>query len=568
MWCRRVSLQRISVLRHLVQVVRVENGRLPNHVQSKRLEVRGPTESRGHRIPDGVSNVSNEEELKRELQDKIWKAQVSKNYAKLLQCVTSARHNRIILDVKDYSAALKACTQVTDDRNLEAYWIYGLLKKKLDPVPLSVFQNVLKVCLTRVDTAMALHVVRDCESLGNDLTELFLYDLLSCLSRGGGKSRSSDGSELLDFYDRFRKNSQNYGWQGTSTMYLDVLQHHIRMADTEHVLEVLQDMTANSFEPSLELCYSLLGVAMFHADSKILLVLATWFSEAFNVALEYGTLCRMLQIAAASGEPKLGQVAIQLMSKSGHSPRASDYAGWVRASVTGNDFVGSVEALMEAEGQGHNLCVDSEDWDGGSELAEAMAYSLSRSVRRLDDTYFALVELVRGNLPIPRMTLNAIIMAAGRMGQIDRAFATFKEYKTLFNLCPDVHAFNSLLYACASFRDTNINTLLSVLQNMEAENVAPNSYSFSIMLQTMADCEDLSSLEPVLDVVEDNNHSVRTRALRCVAVTAAKQGDSATIERIRKHCVSQEMPELKFLQSRIKSLVNSQARVQLNSLVQ
>jgi PPR repeat family len=159
-------------------------------------------------------------------------------------------------------------------------------------------------------------------------------------------------------------------------------------------------------------------------------------------------------------------------------------------------------------------------------------------------------------------------MAAGRMGQIDRAFATFKEYKTLFNLCPDVHAFNSLLYACASFRDTNINTLLSVLQNMETENVAPNSYSFSIMLQTMADCEDLSSLEPVLDVVEDNNHSVRTRALRCVAVTAAKQGDCATIERIRKHCVSQEMPELKFLQSRIKSLVNSQARVQLNSLVQ
>ena len=50
---------------------------------------------------------------------------------------------------------------------------------------------------------------------------------------------------------------------------------------------------------------------------------------------------------------------------------------------------------------------------------------------------------------IPRLALNAIIMAAGRMGQLDRAYATFQEYTALFGLTADTAAYNALLYATA-----------------------------------------------------------------------------------------------------------------------
>jgi hypothetical protein len=46
---------------------------------------------------------------------------------------------------------------------------------------------------------------------------------------------------------------------------------------------------------------------------------------------------------------------------------------------------------------------------------------------------------------IPRIVLDALVESAGLLGMTDRAFATFQEYRTLFHLIPDIHAYNSLL---------------------------------------------------------------------------------------------------------------------------
>lgn len=46
---------------------------------------------------------------------------------------------------------------------------------------------------------------------------------------------------------------------------------------------------------------------------------------------------------------------------------------------------------------------------------------------------------------IPRIVLDALVEASGLLGMTDRAFATFQEYRTLFHLIPDIHAYNSLL---------------------------------------------------------------------------------------------------------------------------
>lgn len=521
------------------------------HSKYKKPVFRTPVDNKGVKIPEGLSNSStNDDDLRRDLKEKIWKAQINKSPTRLMESIIIARRHRIELDQKDYNAALWACSEITDDRNLEAYWIYDVLK--LHPnVPMSVFHSLLKVCLIRSDAPMALKVMKDYNSLGYEMTEQFLCDFLSCLARG----RSTNVDEILNYYQLFRDLSKEKGWQGTQMMYLDVLQNYIRQAQTSEVLLVLGDMAASNFEPSLEVCCNLLGIALFHADSKILLVLANWLSNKFQVNLEYGVLCRMLQVSACTGDPQLAQITMQLLSKSGHAPRQSDYSCWIRACVHGQDFVGAVEALMEAHAHGIDMLASSEaNANAAGDLQEVLAFGLSRSVRKLDDVYFALVELVRANYNVPPMAVTGVIMAAGRMGQIDRAFATFQEYQTLFNLTPDVHAFNALLWAGASFRDANISTLLSVFQEMESAGVKPDSFSFTILLQSMADCEDLSSLGPVLDLIVSSKIKVRARALRCVAVCAAKQSDLSTVAKIKGIMASQHSPLPKFFNIRLQDI--------------
>ena len=77
----------------------------------------------------------------------------------------------------------------------------------------------------------------------------------------------------------------------------------------------------------------------------------------------------------------------------------------------------------------------------------------------MDEVYYHLLDMLRTHtgsheqegyqVAIPRLALNAIIMAAGRMGQLDRAFASFQEYTALFGLTADTAAYNALLYATA-----------------------------------------------------------------------------------------------------------------------
>jgi len=420
-------------------------------------------------------------------------------------------------------SALWACAETDDDRNMEAYWIYRLLKKN-NKVPILVFDKVMQVCAMRSDGEFAMEVKEDFIKLGYEQTEAFACNFLSALARDS-KSLSWEVDKQYRF---FRSQVSEKGWKGTAALYADLVKIYSKMRRGDDVLEVLRHMTEDNYEPTINLCNALLETSLFSGDSKILRVLSSWYKNNFNVRLDYGVICRMMHAAAADADAQLAQTGIQLMAKAGHPPRAADYACWVRACIKGDDLVGAVEALIEAQGQGVDLLVgedvenESLRWTGGVELQESMAMALSRSIRRLDEVYFALVDLVRGNYLVPRMALNSIIMAAGHMGQIDRAFATFQEYESLFDMKYDLHSYNALLWASAKHRNARVNTLLTIIQEMEDKGFRPNGYSFSILLESMSETGELVGLEDLIMHMKNENVVASGRALRRIAVIAAK----------------------------------------------
>jgi hypothetical protein len=108
----------------------------------------------------------------------------------------------------------------------------------------------------------------------------------------------------------------------------------------------------------------------------------------------------------------------------------------------------------------------------GVSVLNEFAKIFSYSIKKLDGLYYALVELQRMSTgkKVPAAALNTVISAAGRMGQIDRSFATFDEYNTIFGLEHNVHSYNSLLRAMRYHKFPQLPNCMSILQQMEVMN--------------------------------------------------------------------------------------------------
>lgn len=255
----------------------------------------------------------------------------------------------------------------------------------------------------------------------------------------------------------------------------------------------------------------------------------------------------------------MAQDALQLLSRTPFPPTAVDYLSLARACVMSMDFVSAVEALVDAQTRGIDvfhedkqpLSLSSSSYSSTSStrafalsLQETMAVELSRSTPKLDEIYFFLVDLVRSNYSVPRLALNAIVMAAGRNGRLDRGFATFQEFSQLFGVEHDIHAYNSLLTSVAQSWQPSVKAMLSIFQDMEAAGFSPDSESISLLLEVIADSGDFKGLDKILaharDVGLANSSSdpnfvaspLRGKALRRLCIACAKRNEWEKVETV------------------------------------
>ena len=215
---------------------------------------------------------------------------------------------------------------------------------------------------------------------------------------------------------------------------------HLKQAG--NLLQALQLLTAH-YLPTLELCDFLLARALWSSDAKTLSLLIGWYINNFEQGLEIGQTNRVLQIASSQGDETLAKLGFKLLQMSGQTAELGHYVCWARACLLSSNLNGAIEALLEAQGQG--LDVLNSAYGHSLQMLVADSFKISTSV--LDGIYFALVDLRRGNYVVPPVVLNGLIIAAGKLSQLDRVFGTFQEYQSLFGLQPDIHTHNALLSA-------------------------------------------------------------------------------------------------------------------------
>lgn len=81
----------------------------------------------------------------------------------------------------------------------------------------------------------------------------------------------------------------------------------------------------------------------------------------------------------------------------------------------------------------------------GETIRNSIVKYLVKKQRLQEELYYILVELVRKDIIIPCLALDSYLLASGLSGKQDRAFSTFNEYSTLFNLKPTIHSYYGLL---------------------------------------------------------------------------------------------------------------------------
>jgi hypothetical protein len=169
-------------------------------------------------------------------------------------------------------------------------------------------------------------------------------------------------------------------------------------------------------------------------------------------------------------------------------------------------------------------------------LQEELADILCGSVRRIDQFYYMLVDLVRSGYQVPCVAINALIVSAGRTRQLDRAFAAFQEYDTVFGTVPDVHAYNALLKGFSLSTGPKMEALVQLIDRMESAGITPDGESFSYLLDVIAENEDWHSIRPVLEEMMSRNLTPLPRSARRMAIYLAKAGlwdDIDTLEQMK-----------------------------------
>lgn len=235
-----------------------------------------------------------------------------------------------------------------------------------------------------------------------------------------------------------------------------------------------------------------------------------------------------------------------MLASSGHDASKHNYFCLVKALLKSDDLISAIEALQEMEKRGYVLHTDKKGVYSEYQSLKTLLVHLFQSSPAdqsmsastyLDQMYYALVDQVKkGGQKVPRIVLDSIVEAAGKLDLIDRAFATFQEYRDVFQVEPNIDSYNSLLSSVASSKSCKMEQLLSIFQDLEnvkdGNSIGPNSASFTILLDAMIKLKDWRVLDDVLDHMVALSIQPEPRILRFLAMVLARRRKWKSVDKV------------------------------------
>jgi hypothetical protein len=220
------------------------------------------------------------------------------------------------LRLAEYLAGINACVNLRVSDYRIPCWVFDKLKVRKETqqfaIPLAAYDLLLKYFWLLRLPEQGIEVVEYCRSTGVPLTEAMLSNIMVLLTTTPTNSETIPRLESLYNEYRARKVAKEITWKFSAQLYMKIAMAFCKGGLGQLSLEVLRDMTDSNHSPTPQLCDDLLITALFAADTKVLRVLASWYSNDFHARMEYGVVNRMLQIAASTGDGQLALVTFQV----------------------------------------------------------------------------------------------------------------------------------------------------------------------------------------------------------------------------------------------------------------
>lgn len=388
----------------------------------------------------------------------------------------------------------------------------------------------MKVCWATKERDKALNYLAKFNERNYQMTEPLLRHLILTLADDPVDSTFADDMEA--YYKTYKTLKKDNNWTAESDVYEAVALSFAEFGEADNALNVLRDLVEAGMHPSEKLCSKMLTKSLLVGNLEIVRVVGNWYLSNFDVRLEYGILCKMLEMAASTGDHQIGSIAFQMMQKFKYAPSAANYFNAIRSCLLKKDWIQATEILQQIHMQNYaETSAESSAGDSSPKVKLAFTAQQIESLKdlfceifieyedskELDAVYFAMVDQVRSGRVVPTIVLDAIVEGFGKIDQTNRAFSTFQEYDALFHVKPDIHSYNSLLTSVASSQHINMQTMLSIFQDFDADpnnpsavKCQPNSKSFSILYEAMADCGDLRVFDAVTKHMEEMQTETRS----------------------------------------------------------
>ncbi|KIY44382.1 hypothetical protein FISHEDRAFT_51427 [Fistulina hepatica ATCC 64428] len=235
--------------------------------------------------------------------------------------------------------------------------------------------------------------------------------------------------------------------------------------------------------------------------------------KRLSVSPTEGICNLVLNTAARYGLISLAEEALQSLRDRNIEIQEHHLNGLVETYVNAKDLKGAITVVESMYTYGITPSMSS---------TLPVARAIARDVDTYDHTWTIIDEVFQEGRGIAQATLNAMVVAAVRLHDLQRALGAHKAFES-YSLTPDLVTYNALLAGC---RDASLRAIADkVVEEMKAANVAPDLETFELLIQTSLTQESYEDAFLFLEAAKHEGMHPSRETYKAIVERCASVGD-------------------------------------------
>ncbi|CAI9094625.1 OLC1v1030391C1 [Oldenlandia corymbosa var. corymbosa] len=298
--------------------------------------------------------------------------------------------------------------------------------------------------------------------------------------------------------------------------------------------------------PSWNLCNEIADIALQSDHCELaffsLQFMARWIARGeierppLLWPVDHGLIVSALATAGRTYNPKLLEASWSILKRTSRGdtvPSPECYLAKISAySSLGNlpKAYGTLREFEAAHGNPRDEALQ-DLFSPFTSLNPLVVASSKKGFVTLDEVYYQLENLSQGDPPYKFVAaLNCIIMGCGNIWDVDRAYQTFNAIDASFGLTPDIHSYNSLIYAFGKLKKTE--EAVKVFDHFVSLSLKPNATTYSLLVDAHLVTKNQKAALSVIQEMVQEGYVPSKELLKKVRKRCVREMDDVTNSKI------------------------------------